>query len=124
MVDTLSSRYIGVYFVNLTNDSFHSIATPQEFRYIEKQFASAAEAIEHYAKAYVLERFREEFRTQMSRESLLQRQEDQSERVLFYQSVDDRRIRLHIYPVPQEHGFKEVILAFEDCTDMTELREE
>ena len=124
VVDALSSRYIGVYFVNLTDDSFHSIATPQEFRYIEKQFASAGDAIEHYAKAYVLERFREDFRAQMSRKSLLQRQEDQSERVLFYQSVDDRRMRLHIYPVPQEHGFKEVILAFEDCTDMTGLREE
>ena len=119
VVDALSSRYIGVYFVNLTDGSFHSIATPQEFRYIEKQFTNAADAIEHYAKAYVLERFREDFRTQVSGESLLKRQEDQSARVVFYRSVDDRSMRLHIFPVPKEHGFNEVILAFEDCTDMT-----
>ena len=46
---------------------------------------------------------------------------------LYYRKAADYpagTMRLHIYPVPQEHGFKEVILAFEDCTDMTGLREE
>ena len=123
VVDALSSRYIGVYFVNIPDGSFHSVATPPQFRYIEEQFDDAQAAIDHYAKAYVLEKYRDSFRSRVSRQSLLEQQEDQSERELIYQSVDDRWLRLHIIPVPLEHGFNEAILAFEDYTEvMQQLR--
>ncbi|MBR1470918.1 MAG: hypothetical protein IJ600_04665 [Lachnospiraceae bacterium] len=118
VIDALTSRYIGVFFVNIFDGTFHSIKVPAKYRYIEKQFTQIGDAMEHYAKAYVLEQYRDGFRNRISRERLLEQQEDQSKREYIYRSVSDQWLRLNIFPVPLEHGFNEVILAFEEYTDI------
>ncbi len=123
IVDVLSARYRSVYFVDLVKGSYHSIQLPQEYRYIEKQFKSIDEAMEHYAKAYVLEQYRDVFKNSISRAELLEHPGDHTRREYVYRTVEDTWIRLHIYPLSDEKGHAEAILIFEDFTDVMVQRE-
>ncbi len=123
IVDVLSSRYKSVYFVDLVNGAYHSIQIPQKYKYIEKQFTNIDDAMEHYTKAYVLEQYREVFRDGISRMELLYHPEDKSRYEYIYRTVEDEWIRLHIYPLVGETGRAEVLLVFEDYTDVMVQRE-
>ena len=123
IVDVLSTRYRSVYFVDLEKGAYHSIQIPQEYKYIEKQFKSIDDAMEHYAKAYVLEQYRDVFKSSISRDEFLKNPGDHSRREYIYRTVEDTWIRLHIYPLSNEGGHAEAILVFEDYTDVMVQRE-
>jgi len=123
IVDVLSARYRSVYFVDLIKGTYHSIQIPQEYRYIEKQFKSIDEAMDHYAKAYVLEQYRDVFKNSISREEFVRHPGDHTRREYVYRTVEDTWIRLHIYPLSDDKGHAEAILIFEDFTDVMVQRE-
>ena len=123
IVDVLSARYRSVYFVDLIKGTYHSIQIPQEYRYIEKQFKSIDEAMDHYAKAYVLEQYRDVFKNSISREEFARHPGDHTRREYVYRTVEDTWIRLHIYPLSDDKGHAEAILIFEDFTDVMVQRE-
>ncbi|MBR5420579.1 MAG: hypothetical protein IK115_05470 [Lachnospiraceae bacterium] len=122
IIDILSSRYTCVYFVNLLDGSFHSIQVPQKYRYIEKQFATVDEAMTHYAKAYVLEQYRDIFLNNISTREIREQSDDGVFREYIYRTVEDQWIRLLIYTL-NENGRPGVILLFEDNTDRMVQRE-
>ena len=122
VVDVLSSRYIAVFFVKLKDGAFHSIMVPPKFRYIEKQFDHIAEAMKHYAKAYVLDQYRYIFKSGLSSVVEEGQIENGGKREFIYQSVEDTWVRLHVFPIEGKSGPEEVLLAFEDFTDMMEQR--
>lgn len=122
VVDVLSSRYIAVFFVKLKDGSFHSIAVPPRFRYIEKQFDHIAEAMKHYAKAYVLEQYRYIFKSGLPSVVEDGQIENGGKREYVFKSVEDSWIRINVFPVESKNGPEEVILAFEDFNDMMEQR--
>ncbi|MBR6256837.1 MAG: hypothetical protein IKR23_05600 [Lachnospiraceae bacterium] len=123
IVDVLSARYRSVYFVDLIKGTYHSIQIPQEYRYIEKQFKTIDAAMDHYAKAYVLEQYRDIFKNSLSRKEVLAHKNDHTRREYVYRTVEDTWIRLHIYPLSDEKGHAEAILIFEDFTDVMVQRE-
>lgn len=123
VIDILSSRYICVYFVSVTDGSFHSIRVPQEYRYIEKQFDKFVDALEHYAKAYVIEQYRDFFKFS-SEDDFRGRIEEYAKREYVYRTVQDKWIRLNIFPIRSAAGaLTEVVIAFENYDDMMEQHE-
>ena len=123
IVDVLSSRYKCVFFSNMTDGSFHSIQIPPEFRYIEKQFNTIDGAMQHYARAYVLEQYRDVFKNQITRQRILENPEDSSRRECIYRTVENTWIRLHVYPFRDDSGMSEALIVFEDYSDVMEQRE-
>jgi len=124
VIDILSSRYIAVFFIEMSDGSYHSITIPQAFRYIEKQFKDIGSAMLHYAKAYVLEQYRDIFTDQITPEKIRAMDTGAAMKLEYvYRTVEDRWLRLHIFPVAEDGVMKEVILAFEDYGDVMVQRE-
>ena len=124
IIDILTTRYECVYFVDLKDKSFHSYRVPQEFRYIEKQFANADEAIVHYARAYILEQYRETILNNISTKELLEHFEELSMREYTFRTVEDEWMRLQIFPIREKDGKGSgALLLFEDYTDVMVQRE-
>lgn len=124
VIDILSSRYIAVFFIEMSDGSFHSITIPLAYRYIEKQFKDIRTAMLHYAKAYVLEQYRDIFTDQITPEKIRAMDAGKAMKLEYiYRTVEDRWLRLHIFPVMEDGTMKETILAFEDYGDVMVQRE-
>ncbi|MCR5251267.1 MAG: hypothetical protein K6E50_11725 [Lachnospiraceae bacterium] len=123
IIDILSSQLRAIFFMNLKDGSFHSIKLPQKYRYLQKQFKSLEGVIGQYARAYVLEQYREAFKSHLSFEELKKRPEDNSRIEYIYRTVENEWIRMIIHPLSGNGKSDEVVLVFEDYTDVMEQRE-
>lgn len=123
VIDILSNRYIGVFFIKLSDGSFHSIRLPQQYRYVEKQFKNFKDAMEHYSKAYVLEQYRDIFKF-LNAEDFREHIEEYTKREYVYRTVENKWRRLNFFPVTSDNGdIREAVIAFEDYDDMIEQHE-
>lgn len=125
IIDILSTHYKAVYFVDLQTGAFHSYRIAPEYRYIEKQYPDADEAMNHYARAYVLEQYRETFQNSINLDELRAHVDDELRlKELTYRTVADEWVRLQIYPLSEKNGVRSgALLLFEDYTDVMEQRE-
>lgn len=120
VVEVLSSRYVAVFLTNLRTGTYHSIKMPQKYTYVEKQFKNFAEAIEHYAKAYVLEQYRDIFRKVMEIQNYkVENGGSFGKREYIYRSVDDIYYRLNVFLLSNSKEEEpEIVLAFERYDDV------
>ncbi len=114
LLDALLSGYKAVFFSDTQKGLYHSLAVPSEFRYIEKQYRDMQEAIRHYARAYVLEEYRDTFLHLLSPEQLDKLVKEGLKRELIYRSVSDQWIRLNIISLSSGEESREAILVFEE----------
>lgn len=119
-MDVLSSRYIALFFFNKSDNSYHALRLPQNYKYVEKQYKNLYDAFKHYLSAYVLEEYRDSVKSNLDQVLEEQSSEEGSSRECVYRNVDDRWIRLSITAVPG--GSAEYIMAFEDYSDIMERR--
>ena len=123
IIDVLAKDYMCVFFLSLKDGSFHSVQIPQEYRYIEKQFKTSKEAFLHYAKAYVLEQYRDVFRL-LADDDLKDKIEEYEKREYVYRTVSNKWIKLNIFPIKDKKGnIDEAVIAFEDYDDIMEQHE-
>lgn len=110
-LEILSSRYLAVFFANLSDGSFHSIRIPQQYAHLEKH-ASVEEAFNQYISCYVKDEYKEALRKVASLEYIKQNINDNQIEIVF-QTIDDVVEKMFISKIPGIDGNDELLIAFE-----------
>lgn len=111
----LSSKYLGVYIVNLSMDTFRSIYIPSYFDdAAERSGGKFSEAVKIYVRTYVCEEHHKSFMRLLDYQSIEDALNCEENPELLYARPDGMRILLRIYLSPDyDKDCKECIWTFE-----------
>lgn len=110
-LEMLSSRYTAVFFVKLSDGTFHSLRVPQQYSHLEN-FGTIDMAFNQYIACYVKEEYRNEMRKVANLEYLRENIGDSSVEFIF-KTIDDIFEKMFVGKIPGIYGEDELLIAFE-----------
>lgn len=110
-LEILTSKYLAVFFANVSDGTFHSLRIPAQYAHLEK-LGNVEEAFKQYISCYVKEEYKDKLRKVATLDYFKNINNDDQVEIVF-RTIDDICQKMFISKLPIADGDDELLIAFE-----------